>query len=104
LVRLHDQAIREVRLEGRVGHFPASAERRERLAEAVEDLASFGRILGAAILGMEPTVDPDPDRVTLEAARIIEAVRARALDILGDIDGSAAILAPQVRGTSGATL
>jgi hypothetical protein len=56
--------------------------------------------------GVEPSLDPeaDPDRVTLEAEHIMETVQARALDILGDVDGSAAILAPHVRGTAGAPL
>lgn len=89
-------------LKGRVALFPETVARRERLVEAVEDLAWCGRIIGAAIPGMEPAVDPDP--VALEAERLIETVQARALDILGDVDGSAAILTPHVRGTTGAVL
>ncbi len=84
-------------LDGHITLFPDAVERWERLREAVEDLGSIG---GPAIAeGQLPS--SSPEAFGTEAERITDEVRAHALDILGDIAGSAAIFAPGLRSTTG---
>ena len=90
-LHVHEEArgLLEARyLDGHLALFPETLERWARLREAVDALASHD---GSDTVGV-PGPDPDPERVAVEAERLVGWARARALDILGDLVGATTIV------------